>query len=144
MAISPLQQTLLTLFAQESGWITRTEIGERITRKKELNADDIAKLEGLHQEGHIAKRIQPSTTDSVVFEYHALKSRRTRREVVYNILKENFHGTERSRSEVAVALGHEDGRLSTSDAKHLHELVAQNLISESVAGAKQEKHYKAV
>lgn len=127
---SPLQNEMLRAMAKSGGWMTPVEIALGLKRKDaQLNTSDTGKLERLFQDGRVAKRISPMETDIVVYEYRYLSAKRTRKEIIKNVLCEYYAGGTQSEVEVAAALGYPDGsRLNGVDRKHFYALVKDGII----------------
>jgi hypothetical protein len=129
---SPLQNDMLRAMAKSGGWMTPVEIALGLKRSDaRLSAADIGKLERLYQDGRIAKRISPMETsaDVVVYEYRYLPAKRTRKEIIKNVLCEYYAGGAQTEAEVAAALGYPGERLNGTDRKHFYALVKDGVIA---------------
>lgn len=134
MPIKHLEQKILNILCGTPDWVTRAYIAEKLNRpKQELNEHDRDRLEDLYQRGHVAKRIQSLETSRITYEYKciAASERRTRLEVVKSVLCEYYHGTWQPLTNIAIALGHENGTLRNADLDHFNKLIQLGLIEVS-------------
>lgn len=128
---SPLQNEMLRAMEKSGSWMTPVEIALGLKRSHaQLTVSDVGKLERLYQDGRVAKRISPMETDVVVYEYRYLAAKRTRKEIVKNVLCEYYAGGAHTEAEVAAALGYPDGaRLNGVDRKHFYALVKNGVLT---------------
>lgn len=115
-----LENDIIQALKKVNDWITRKDLATQLNKER-LFPYYVEKLEELYQKGRITKRIQAGSRTT--FEYKYLYSRRTRREIVYNVLKEYYGGEWITAHDIGSALGSKNGGLPRKDKLHLRSLV---------------------
>jgi hypothetical protein len=124
MATTKLHSTVVDILKENGDWMSRDTILKSMTRTRLwMDRDSIDQLEEMFRNGEIAKRLKPDTGYNVIYEYRYLPEKRTRPEIIKNILCEYYNGQAVRLRDIAAALGATSNQLSSTDYDHFLALV---------------------
>lgn len=124
MVITKIHSAVVDILRENGDWMSRDDIMKAMryshTGSKPGN---ILMLEELFQSGEIAKRLKPGGDYAVTYEYRYLPEKRTRPEIIKNILCEYYNGQWVRLRDIAAALGETGNQLSSPDYDYFLDLL---------------------